>query len=108
VGVSWHGIGPGVYNNAFVECTSGCPVSTATAPTVGFPNHTPGQGFWDLNLAYKVLNDTSEVYLVVQNVFDTQPPAIAASTNNGYYSGQGNSEFDRIGRVFRAGVRFKY
>jgi outer membrane receptor protein involved in Fe transport len=106
--VTARGIGAGVYNNAFVYCTSGCPTSTATAPTVGIPNHVPGQTLWDLNLAYKVMNQDSEVYLVVQNVFDTAPPFIAASTTAGYYSGQGNSEFDRIGRVFRAGVRFKY
>jgi iron complex outermembrane receptor protein len=106
--VTARGIGAGVYNNAFISCTSGCPASTALAPTLGIPNHTPGRTFYDMNVAYKVFGDTSEVFLVVQNVFDTEPPLIAASTGAGYYAGQGNSEFDRIGRVFRAGVRFKY
>ena len=106
--ITMRGTGAGVYNNAFISCTSGCPVSTTVAPTVGFANKTPGQKLFDLNVGYKLLDNTTELFMVVQNVFDTDPPLIAASVNNGYYAGQGNSEFDRIGRRFRAGVRFKY
>ena len=106
--ITMRGTGAGVYNNAFITCTSGCPTSSPVAPTVSFANKTPGQKLFDLNLGYKLLENTTEVYFVVQNLFDTDPPLIAASVNNGYYAGQGNSEFDRIGRRFRAGIRFKY
>jgi iron complex outermembrane receptor protein len=105
--ITMRGTGAGVYNNAFISCTSGCPTATALAPTIGIPNKTPGQKLFDLNLSYKLFENSTEVYFVAQNVFDTWPPLIAASVNNGYYAGQGNSEFDRIGRVFRAGIRFK-
>jgi len=107
--ITMRGTGSGVYNNAFITCTSGCPTNNPpTAITVAFPNKTPGQKVWDMNMGYKLFDNTTEIYFVVQNVFDTAPPLIAASVNNGYYAGQGNSEFDRIGRRFRAGVRFKY
>src|SRR5262249_16576305 len=88
--ITLRGTGAGVYNNAFVTCTSGCPVSNPpTAITVGFPNKTPGQKVWDLNLGYKLFENSTEVFMVVQNMFDTWPPLIAASVNNGYYAGQG-------------------
>ena len=107
--ITLRGTGSGVYNNAFVTCTSGCAANNPpTAITVGFPNKTPGQKVWDMNMGYKLFENTTELFFVVQNVFNTEPPLIAASVNNGYYAGQGNSEFDRIGRRFRAGVRFKY
>jgi hypothetical protein len=34
---------------------------------------------------------------------------VAAPTNAGYWSGQGNGDYyDILGRIFRAGVRFQY
>ena len=106
--LTMRGIGSGVYNNAFVYCTSGCPVSSPpNAITIGIPNKTPGAKIFDLNLSYKVMGGAADIFFVAQNIFDTEPPLIAGSLGAGYYAGQGNSEFDKVGRIFRAGVRFK-
>ncbi|MCC6913411.1 MAG: TonB-dependent receptor [Rhodospirillaceae bacterium] len=106
--LTMRGIGKGVYNNAFVQCTSGCPASTPFAPTVAL-NSVPAIAYFDLALNYKIMEgDTAELFLVTENVFDKDPPRIAAGTGGGYWSGQSNGRhYDRIGRNFRAGVRFK-
>jgi outer membrane receptor protein involved in Fe transport len=106
--LTMRGLGSGVYNNAFVQCTSQCPVSTLTNPTVSL-NSVPSVAYFDLALNYKLLGDnTIELFLVTENLLNTDPPRIAAGTGGGYWSGQANgSHYDRIGRNFRAGVRFR-
>jgi outer membrane receptor protein involved in Fe transport len=99
------GVGSGVYNNALIQCTSGCPTATAANPTVD-NNHVPAWSVYDLSLTYKVFEST-QVFLTVQNLFNTDPPLIAAPASSGVYTGQNNAQFDQFGRVFRAGVRFK-
>lgn len=105
--VTMRGIGSGVYNTSFIECTAQCPAATATAPTIN-NNHVPGITYFDLGLNYKFMNDAIEAYFVAENMFDKDPPFVAGDRGNGFYSGQGNSAlYDRLGRTFRLGVRFQ-
>jgi iron complex outermembrane receptor protein len=89
-----------------IECTSSCPTSSARAPTIGFDNKTPAWNVFDLSLSYQLAK--VQLTFVAENLFDTAPPLIAGAVTNGYYAGQNNSSYDRIGRNFRLSARFKY
>jgi len=106
--LSARGWNSGVYNNALVSCTSGCPVSKANAPTVGFENKIPGVMYFDLSLNQKIMDGAMEMFFVVENLFDKDPPLIAGNANNGYYQGQAVYYYDTVGRSFRLGTRFKF
>jgi len=98
----------GVYNNSVVVCTTGCPASTVAVPTIGFENKVPGVVYIDLALNYKLMEGTTEVFLVTENLFNKQPPIVGAPPGNAFYSGLGNKQYDLVGRAFRLGARFKY
>ena len=105
------GISAGVYNNSFITCTSGCPTATAANPTINY-NHISAIAYFDLSLAYKFMQgdhgSMAEAFLTVENLMNQAPPFVAGTSGNGYYSGPANQSFyDRLGRYFHAGVRFK-
>jgi iron complex outermembrane receptor protein len=104
--LTMHGLGPGKYSNEAIQCTSGCPAATDTHPTLD-NNHIAGANYFDLALNYKLFDGHSEVFFVTQNMFNKYPARVAGPSDSGFYSGMGNSDYDRIGRMFRAGVRFK-
>ena len=100
-----------VYSNANVECTSGCPVSTANNPTQN-NNQIDGALYWDAAVSYKFLQDVgnAEAFLNVRNLTN-KDPAVVGSGPGGtptYVLNSTCGNFDCQGRVFRAGVRFKY
>jgi outer membrane receptor protein involved in Fe transport len=101
------GRGPGKYSNQAIVCTSGCPVSTATAPTYSL-NHIDAFKVFDLALTYQVI-PTTQVFLSVDNLFNRAPPILYSTTASGFYSGMAGvaDDYDPLGRVFRIGVRFK-
>lgn len=106
--LSARGVSSGVYNNAFIECTSGCPTATEEHPTID-NNHVDAVTYFDLSLSYDVMEGAGQVFFVTENLFDEPPPRIAGTTDNGFYAGQGNADYyDRIGRIFRAGLRFQF
>jgi hypothetical protein len=45
---------------------------------------------------------------VVENFMDEDPPLIAGPRGDGFYSGQANVSYDRLGRIYRSGVRLKF
>jgi len=97
--------GPGVYANGFIECTSDCPVSTAAHPTIE-DNDIAGMTTIDLSSSYKF--DSFELFGTIENLTNTQPPTIGGSLSSSHWSGQGNADYDRVGRQYRLGVRFKF
>ncbi|HWV35325.1 MAG TPA: TonB-dependent receptor, partial [Thermomicrobiales bacterium] len=105
--LSMRGTGSVVYNNAFVECTSSCPPSTSTNPTID-NNHVDAVEYYDLAFNYKAFEDRAEFFVVVENFMDEDPPAIAGPRGDGFYSGQANVSYDRLGRIYRAGVRLSF
>ncbi len=105
--LTFRGVGSGVYNNAAIECTSGCPAPTPTAPTIN-NNRVDAVNYVDFAINYRLKNDSLELYFVADNVFDTDPPLIAGTRGNAFYAGQANGDFyDVLGRMFRAGFRFE-
>lgn len=96
------------YYDGAVSCISSCPVHSGTAPTIGFDNKFAGTNIFDLALNYKIMNDQAELFFVTENLFDRDPPLIAGNPQSGYWQGQDNNDYDRIGRKFRTGIRFTY
>jgi iron complex outermembrane receptor protein len=106
--LTMRGFGSGVYHNSFIECRSQCPAATAVNPTIN-NNYVPSINYYDVGLNYKFMEDAVEAYFVAENVLNTDPPFVAGDRGNGFYNGQGNSTFyDRLGRTFRVGARFRY
>lgn len=103
------GVSAGKYKNEYVVCSSGCPTSTTAAPTIDF-NHYNAIAYFDLSLAYKfVVADqaNAEAFLTVENLLNQDPPFAYGDPNGGFYGGPSNASYDRIGRYFHAGIRFK-
>jgi iron complex outermembrane receptor protein len=97
--------GPGVYANGFIECASDCPESTAAHPTIE-DNDIAGMTTIDLSAAYKF--SSFELFGTIENLTNTQPPTIGGSLSSAHWSGQGNADYDRVGRQYRMGIRFKF
>ncbi|MCA0201723.1 MAG: TonB-dependent receptor, partial [Proteobacteria bacterium] len=98
----------GVYGNGFIECTTGCPVSTRKAPTFG-GNHVDSMTTIDLAATYKPFEEQDiELFGTIENLTNAQPPIIGGSRSSTYWSGQGNAAYDRSGRQYRVGLRFQF
>jgi outer membrane receptor protein involved in Fe transport len=99
-----------VISNEYVECTTGCPTSTANNPTYDSIS-VPGATYLDLAATFRFGSDNQyEVFANVRNLTNKDPAIVAAGptgytswTNNPISSGQ----YDTLGRVFRLGFRFK-
>ncbi|MBL0767957.1 TonB-dependent receptor [Sphingopyxis sp. DHUNG17] len=103
VSVVGRGVSSGKYNNTFIVCTSGCPTSTAAAPTIN-RNHINGTFYTDLNFTAKlgIGKADGQFFVNITNLFDKDPillPETGLSANSTFS--------DLLGRSFRVGVRFK-
>ncbi len=105
------GISGGTYNNDWIECSSGCPVSTPLARTVD-ENDVEGRVYLDTAFTYKfgVGEDVDmEAFFNVQNVMDKDPPVVGGAPGGFSYEQSSTNDglYDVMGRTFRAGLRFK-
>ncbi|MHB1205451.1 MAG: TonB-dependent receptor plug domain-containing protein [Rhodospirillaceae bacterium] len=108
------GVSAGVYDTRYVQCTSGCPASSVDHRTIN-DNHIDGALYFDAAMSYKFGHkDTTgvdlEAFLTVTNLFDKDPPVVGANQVFGIaWVVPGNNPvlYDSLGRVFRAGIRFK-
>jgi len=105
------GVSSGVYNTAWVECTSGCPASNSFSRTIN-NNKIDGQFVMDANLTYAVERDDAmsyEVFFNIRNLLDKDPPIVAPGPAGSAYGTPATNPtlFDQLGRNFRLGVRFK-
>lgn len=104
-------VSAGVYDNSYVVCTSGCPVSTVANRTVN-ANSIAGAMYWDLALGYKFVNEgpnNAEVFLNIRNITNKDPVLVAGGPSGVPFDTvtTNSSNYDTLGRVFRAGIRFK-
>ena len=63
-----------------------------------------GADVFRLNMSYN-LGRWGEIFGVIDNLTNEDPPMIAGSFGAGYYQGQSNVDYDRIGRRFTLGYR---
>ena len=102
-------VSSGTYNNSYIECSTGCPVSTVANTTIN-NNHLPGAFYHDAAISYTfgIGEDASgEAFLNVKNIANKDPAAYAPFANDYYLHASNAGKYDVLGRVFRAGVRFK-
>ncbi len=97
----------GRISSQYVECTSGCPVSTSAATTINY-NRIAGRFYLDANVNYKIdIGDTaSELFLSARNLLNNDPPPTAQTQ---YYQSTASSAtlYDTLGAIYRVGIRFK-
>ncbi|MFK3978678.1 TonB-dependent receptor plug domain-containing protein [Shewanella vesiculosa] len=106
------GVSDGVISNAFVECNSNCPTSSAPNYTIN-NNTVDGEIYFDLYVAKKFdfNNDgVAEFYFSVRNLFNTAPVMVAnplsqGSENRPGYLSTNRDLYDVLGRQFKLGLR---
>jgi outer membrane receptor protein involved in Fe transport len=104
------GVTASVASTTFIQCLSGCPTSTANYPTYN-NDQIASANYFDLATSYMFGGDGQyELYFNVRNIFNLNP-AIVPVGPTGYGSWTNNpvngAQFDVLGRVYRAGFRFK-
>ncbi len=111
--LTMRGLSAGTYNNTYRVCTSGCPVSTADNRTINY-NTIDGQTWFDLSMAYKFrhLADDGldlEAFLSIRNLMNSDPAVYARGPSGSEHKAASYNVllYDGVGRVFRAGIRFK-
>ena len=101
------GLSAGLLSPQFIQCTSGCPVSTSNNRTIN-DNHVAGAIYFDLSLSY-LFDNGVEPFVVVDDVANRGAPPVANGTSIGNQQfGVSPEYYDVIGRTFRAGVRFRF
>jgi iron complex outermembrane receptor protein len=106
--LSARGISSGVYDNDWIECSSGCPASTTKYVTVT-DNHIEGAMYLDASVAYEFdVGDVAiEGFLNVRNLTDKDPEIVAANPGGFNYTiAPANARlYDVLGRTFTVGFR---
>ena len=111
VGFGFRYIPRGLAAHNRIECTTGCPVSTAQFQTVD-DNRIDAAFYLDFNAAYTLhFGETAEteMFFNVRNITNKDPSIVAPLPTGSGWIGvpTASGTFDTLGRVFRAGVRFK-
>ena len=99
--VTGRGIGSGVRSRQNIQCTSACPAFVSPITTIN-DNRMPGAFYMDLNLTYRPMSEAlagTELFLSIENAANNNP--------DNFFVGNSNPLYDRLGRVFRVGYRFK-
>lgn len=104
-------ISSGTQFNNYIECTTGCPTATAANPTVN-NNHVPAIFYLDANVTYRMnLGEatTADLFVSAKNLFNVDPPYTIPSSTIQHYTNMGTqaADYDRLGTVYRFGIRFK-
>jgi iron complex outermembrane receptor protein len=99
----------GVYNNNYIVCTTGCPTSRPQNETIN-SNFIKGYRYFDMGFSYRFLvgeETTMDAFLNVRNIANTDPVPVAQRINPFINTAVNSILYDTLGRMFRAGVRFK-
>jgi iron complex outermembrane receptor protein len=109
VTLTGRGFSSGKMDNTYTACTSGCPVSTANAPTIN-SNYMKGPFYVDAAIDYKVTENVN-MFFSVQNLTNVDPSPYMSIQFSGIsfdIPPVNLTLYDLVGRMFRAGVRFKF
>ena len=106
------GFSDGVYDNDYIECTSGCPATDPVNRTIS-ENDIAGSFWLDANFTYdfEVSGLNAQALFAVKNVFDRDPVLVGNgpdANNTPAYPQTNRSLYDTFGRVFRLGLRVRY
>lgn len=106
------GVSSGVYNNSFIECSSGCPTSTVEHRTID-ENDIEGAFYLDASATYSfaIGPAEAEAFLTIRNLLNTDPELVGNgpdANNTPAYPQTNRVLYDTMGRVFRLGVRMSF
>ncbi|MCZ8132805.1 MAG: TonB-dependent receptor [Steroidobacteraceae bacterium] len=105
------GISAGTYFNSYVECTSGCPRSTALNRTIN-TNRIAGAFYLDAFASYSldVAGAESQVFFKVLNVADRDPVVVGLGPgdSSNVEPGINRALYDYLGRTFKIGFRMQW
>ncbi len=109
--ITARGISAGYRDRSFIACTSGCPAATVNNMTID-NNRAAGAIYWDFAATHTFLRTAAmeaEVFLNIRNLADRDPAMVAyGNVGTDFTRGPWNPTlYDTLGRVFRAGVRFR-
>lgn len=104
------GFSDGTYSNAFIECSSSCPVSTTDRTTIN-DNTLPGAFYLDASVAYKMQWGPGdfETFFSVTNLTNKDPAMVPLGPAGISYAQTPTNPalYDILGRIYRVGVRMK-
>jgi len=109
--LSARGISKGVYDNDWIECATGCPVSTTLERTTN-KNSIAGSVWFDTSFSYDFSRSgdgSAQLFLSIRNLFDKDPAVVAPGPGGYSYEAAPASAslYDTLGRVYRLGVRWE-
>lgn len=101
------GLSAGTINNQYIACTTACPVATVANPTID-SNFLPGAVYFDLATAYS-FTDGIQAFFNIKNLINKDPAIVPRGPSGAPFDQTLANPYlyDVLGRVFRAGVRFK-
>ncbi len=104
------GFNAGVFNNNYIQCTSGCPASNPNNTTID-DNHLDGALYFDVAGTYRLQFDAAQtdLFFSVRNLTNRDPGIVPSGPGASVFStNESNSAlYDLMGRAFRVGIRFK-
>ena len=109
------GVSEGTISNAYIECASNCPDSSAPYYTIN-DNTVASKVFLDAYASKAIaFGDTGEVelYFQVRNLLNSDPadvayPAFQGSENRPGYLETNRGLYDVLGRTFKVGFRTEF
>src|SRR5690606_36350508 len=109
VTLTMRGMSSGRYNNNFISCNGDCPTTVPPGMNTIDSNYIAGSRYFDLSFKSELFDTGAEAFFVVENLLNADPALVAGSRGGGFYNGQGNARYyDRLGRYYRAGLRFRF
>ncbi|MCA0201124.1 MAG: TonB-dependent receptor [Proteobacteria bacterium] len=111
LGFTFRYISAGRNNATYIECQTGCPASAGIRLTTD-NNQVESSFLIDFNSSYTMnFGETSEAELFfnVRNLFNTDPPIAVRGPGGSSWDFPPTNQglYDIMGRIFRAGVKFK-
>lgn len=105
------GISSGTYDNTYIECTSGCPATSALNRTIN-TNHIDGAFYVDAFIAYTMQTDSmrNQIFFKVNNLTDKDPVVVGLGPgdSSNVEPGINRALYDYLGRTFRIGFRIDW
>jgi iron complex outermembrane receptor protein len=102
--LTWRFTAANKINRLLTECATDCPANNVLTIS---DNRVAANSTFDFSARYRPLESVkrAELFVAVDNLFNKYPPFVPGRVDIGFYSGQINYYYDRIGRTIRTGVR---
>lgn len=110
VTLTGRGVSSNHISSSYIECTSGCPTSTASFRTIN-NKHVAGAFYLDAAITYRSpIGGNLELFVSARNVFNKDPAVVPRGPAGLSYGDRATNlaVYDVLGRMYRAGARFSF